>query len=50
MNFRQLISKEKTHKIQEAIFNEADKKNQCHHLDSMPFFLPEFIFHTIIFI
>ena len=50
MNFRQLISKEITHKMQEAVINEADKKNQCHHLVSMPFFLPEFIFHTIIFI
>ena len=26
MNFRQLISKEKTHKMQEAVINEADKK------------------------
>ena len=30
MNFRQLISKEITHKMQEAVINEADKKNQCH--------------------
>ena len=35
--------------MQEAVINEADKKNQCHHLDNIPFLLREFNFSTIIF-
>ena len=50
MNLRQLISKDRknTQNVR-SCYQWSRQKNQCHHLDNIPFLLREFNFSTIIF-